>query len=263
MLTCTNSEILAKTLAKLPEWVANNGMKAPHDAYNGPFQYAMGTDLHLYDYLLANPRLENALSSFMRVHLGEGGKGGDWYDFYPVAEKLTVSSPEQPLLIDLGGGLGHDLEAFAKAFPNLPGRLILQDRPSVIDDIKELDPRVERMKHSFFDPNPVKGAKAYYIRGALHDWPDKQATTILEHIKAAMGPDSMLLVNDIILPDTGVSFPAAAFDLSQMCFQSGQERTKKQWQELLESVGFELVKVWSPKAELSGSGHLMEAVLKK
>ena len=41
------------------------------------------------------------------------------------------------LLVDIGGGRGHDLEAFKHTNPNAEGKLVLQDLPPVIYDIKD------------------------------------------------------------------------------------------------------------------------------
>lgn len=35
----------------------------------------------------------------------------DWFDFYPVKEKLKASSPSSTLLVDIGGSMGHDVAA--------------------------------------------------------------------------------------------------------------------------------------------------------
>ena len=46
-------------------------------------------------------------------------------------------------------------------FPEAPGRLILQDLPVVIDAIKELPSKIERMPHDFHTEQPVKGKFLY------------------------------------------------------------------------------------------------------
>ena len=109
------------------------------------------------------------------------GRGDEWFEFYPVEEKLRNDRTRQAdaLLVDIGGGLSHDLMAFKARYPDLQGRLILQDLPAAIDDIKDLAPGIEAMKYDFFTPQPVEGARAYYLRTVLHDWLDKQTLIIL------------------------------------------------------------------------------------
>jgi O-methyltransferase domain len=63
-------------------------------------------------------------------------------------------------------------------------RCIVQDRPEVIKQAKEeiwpqeapaalKDGRVAFMEHDFFQPNPVKGADVYWLRGVLYEFPSQ------------------------------------------------------------------------------------------
>lgn len=86
-----------------------------------------------------------------------------WHDpgFYPVRERLfdgfDAANKDAVFLIDLAGGQGHYTQQFLSKCPDVPGRLILQDLPVVLDQIQELDPRIERMPYDFFTEQPVKG----------------------------------------------------------------------------------------------------------
>lgn len=53
---------------------------------------------------------------------------------------------------------------FHEAFPDSSdGRLILQETEQVLSTVDELPARIEKMSHDFFLPQPVKGARAYYL----------------------------------------------------------------------------------------------------
>jgi hypothetical protein len=83
-----------------------------------------------------------------------------WVDWLPLQEQVlndASESHDQPLLVELGGGHGHDIAYFASRFPDAPGRLILEDLSPVIDDIQSLDPKIERVKHDLFAPQPING----------------------------------------------------------------------------------------------------------
>jgi hypothetical protein len=247
-------------LSRLPEYFEEHGFQSPSDAYDGPFQFAMGTKQHYFEWLKSNPKHQQAFNTLMTI--GRMNRGEEWFDFYPVEEKLQVAGSKM-LLIDIGGGLGHDLIAFKQRYPQLPGKLMVQDLPIVIDDVKDLPPGIEAMKHDFFAPEPIKNAKAYYFRNVFCDWPDKQAREILNNIKAVMNKESLLLINEAALPDTNIPLYPTQLDMSMIALFSSLYRTLTQFKELLDSAGFEVVKIWTPKIMVPGAGTLFEAVLKK
>lgn len=154
-------------LVKTPSYFAKNNYKSPADAYSGPFQYAVGTKRHYFDWLAEDGAQQAAFNSLMRV--SRTNRGEDWFDFFPVEEKLRVKDAGVPLLVDIGGGVGHDITAFKARYPSLPGRLILQDLPATIADVDvdHVGPGVEIMEYNFFDLQPVKDARAYYLRTVL------------------------------------------------------------------------------------------------
>lgn len=247
----------------LPDYFAEKGYKSPNDTYDGPFQYAMKTDKHYFAWMAERPHLQHAFNVTMALH--PLNRGLQWFDFYPAEEKLRVKSPSDVLLVDVGGGKGHDLASFRRRFPKLPGKLILQDIPAVIEDAgrEELPEGIEKMGHDFFTTQPVKGAKAYYLRTVLHDWPDKQARIILEKLRDAMTKDSVLLIYENTMPDANVPIFSAWLDFTMLATLAALERTVTQFKELLESAGFQLVQVWQPKAGAPGAGVLFEAVVKQ
>ena len=247
-----------KVLSKLPEYLADIGFQNPSDAFDGPFQYAMHTRTHYFKWLVSHPRDETAFNTMIGLSRMDGGE--EWFEFYPVDKRLRVAGVET-LLVDVGGGLGHDVTALKAKFPNIPGKLIVQDLPHVINQVKNLTLGIKVMKHDFFSPQPVKGAKAYYLRSVLHEWPDKQVREILANIKAAMNKDSILLINENVLPEANVPLYPAMLDLSMMAIFSSLGRTQSDFKELLVSAGFKLLKVWTPKVMLPGSRILFEATL--
>ena len=60
-----------------------------------------------------------------------------WMDegFYPVNERLSHDAQNDDenavFLVDMGGGLGHDLEELKQKYPRIR-HLVLQDQPEVI-----------------------------------------------------------------------------------------------------------------------------------
>lgn len=252
----------ASAVALLPKYFAEKGYKNPGDAFNGPWQYAQQTDKHYFDWLSGHQDLQSAFNVVMGIsRMGQV----DWTEFYPVEEKLKVSDPDRTLLVDIGGGMGHDVAAFQKKFPNLPGKLMFEDLTIVVDAAKDTPAGITGVGHDFFKPQPdaVKGAKAFYLRTVLHDWPDKQAATIIKHIKDVMAEDSILLINENVLPEQGASLYQSELDIAMMTCFSSLDRTEKQFKELFESEGFELKGTYKPAVQIPGSGTVLEFHLKK
>ena len=60
------------------------------------------------------------------------------------------------MLIDVGGGRGHEVDAIKKRHPNLPGRFLLQDLPDMIAQALPV-PGMEAVAHNFLTTQPIKG----------------------------------------------------------------------------------------------------------
>jgi hypothetical protein len=84
----------------------------------------------------------------------------EFLDVYPARSALLEGEQtlknDEVLLVDVGGGRGHEVQKFADAFPEVKGRLIVQDQQSMIEQAASSD-RIEFMAHDFFTPQPVKG----------------------------------------------------------------------------------------------------------
>jgi hypothetical protein len=245
--------------AKLFDYFESNGYKNPEDAYDAPFQLAYNTKDHYFEWLNQNPTIQETFNSVMTQ--SQQYRGADWFEIYPVQEKLQVS-PDRVLLVDIGGGVGHDITAFKKRFPDLRGKLVLQDLPQVIDTIKEPLPEgITAIGNNMFEPQPISGAKAYYLRTVLHDFPDKQALDALARIRAVMIEDSILFVHEHTMSDDlDVPPIPATLDIHMMELFSSLERTEKEWVALLEKSGFKVVKVWNEDS-FGQSTALFEATL--
>lgn len=81
---------------------------------------------------------------------------------YPAASELAEKTTDDSvLLIDIGGNQGHDLKIFKERHPNLPGRLILQDLPEVVNKITTPLEGIEVIPYDFFTPQPIKGTLSF------------------------------------------------------------------------------------------------------
>jgi hypothetical protein len=81
---------------------------------------------------------------------------------YPVRERLgNAVDDDEVLVVDIGGGAGHDLLGFRERYPDLKGRLVLQEMEYMIERVKgegKCEGVVELMGHDFYGEQPVKGS---------------------------------------------------------------------------------------------------------
>ena len=248
-----------------PRYLRESGSyRCPTDPTNGFFQLAHQTRYSAFDYL---SKLQPERIHDFNVFMGNTmGARNYWVDWYPIKERLLEGADANlPLLVDVGGGKGHDLQAFKAKYPYAEGRLILQELPLALGSIEAgaLHETIECQEHDFFTPNPVRGARAYFLHHVLHDWSESYCLKILDQIRAAMSPGySRLLIHELILPDKAATTFQTAFDMMMMAFNGGAERSRAQWTDLLQKAGFEVVEFLHGQDGEDADG-IVEAIIKK
>ena len=122
------------------------------DPADGVFQYTKGWKGDLFHYYDAHPREGESFNHIMGcVMVRQIG----WLDIFPH-NTLLSSDTDLPLLVDVGGNVGHDMERFRQAHPETGARLYLQDRLEVVKLSKHPDP-INKIGYYFFTPQPIKG----------------------------------------------------------------------------------------------------------
>ncbi|OQE46563.1 hypothetical protein PENCOP_c001G01452 [Penicillium coprophilum] len=229
--TCTAAGTL-----KFHEFSRKRGWVNPTNSHDTSLMYAYGTEKNVFDWVH-----DSGYGKHLNDYLGGYNLGRPCWmdpDVYPVKEILidgADSSPDAPFLVDVGGNMGHDLTRFHSRYPNAPGKLILQDLPMMIHQIKDLDPAIIRMEYDFHQEQPVKGARAYYIHSTLHNWPDDVCESILARVKEAMKPGySRLLINENVVPHIGAHWETTGLDMLMLTLFSSEERTSTAWYDLIE-----------------------------
>lgn len=244
-----NSSLVAPGLAAFPGWLRKNGYRSPTSSKDCAFQDAFGPDIDLLGYLAQNPEQSAAVFEYMAW---QKVRNKSWMNKgVKVAEefKLTTEAEVEngrALFVDVGGGGGHQCFEFREAFPDRKGRLVVQDTDVMVGMIDKGEAGkidLEPMAHDFFTPQPVKGAKVYYLRTVLHDWPDEKSVEILRQLRDAMDEDSLLVIDEIVVPGRAASVKQVLYDMVMLsCLGSG-ERSESQWREVLEKAGLRLREV--------------------
>lgn len=128
----------------------------PSDPSKTPFADVYGKGL--FDYFKDNPTRGSNFNVFMEGH--QEGKR-NWLDIYPLQDRLAHNLNEEEnavLLVDIGGGVGHDLRDFGNRRGSMPGRLVLQDLPAIISEVdSSKKPAVEAMAYDYYTPQPIEG----------------------------------------------------------------------------------------------------------
>lgn len=60
-----------------------------------------------------------------------------------------------------------------------------------------------------------------------------------------MGKDSVILIDDIVLPSSNVHWEATQLDMTMMACLAGRERTRSEWEQLLGSVELVIDGIWT------------------
>lgn len=84
---------------------------------------------------------------------------------------------------------------------------------------------------------------AYVLSHIIHDWNEEQCLTILGHCRAAMRPDGRLLIVETVIPEGDTPHQGKLQDLVMLVFPGGQERTEREYADLLQKAGFRLTRV--------------------
>ncbi|KAI1275965.1 S-adenosyl-L-methionine-dependent methyltransferase [Xylaria sp. FL0933] len=119
--------------------------------------------------------------------------------------------------VDVGGGSGHISIYLARLFSHLSfvvqdasTKMLAEGQGLLADDVKQ---RSSFTQHSFFEPQPRREddpAAAYLLRQCTHNWCDRDVVTMFRCLVPGLGssgPATPLLVNDIVMPEPGESWP--------------------------------------------------------
>lgn len=161
--------------ADLPDFLRKINYADPQQETRTPFQYVMRTEKSPWEWAGEQPELAGIFALHMS---GYHASAASWMDpeFYPVQERLIDECRQgehEVLLVDVGGGLGHDLEEFkAKHAHAIQGRrLVLQDLKVMVKAAKALRPWIEAQASNFFQKQSVEGMSCTLVPPDSVDMP--------------------------------------------------------------------------------------------
>ncbi|OTA90053.1 hypothetical protein M434DRAFT_78600 [Hypoxylon sp. CO27-5] len=239
-------ETISPSYMAFPRFLRQNGYVNPTDPNYCPWHIGHDTSLSPFPWLQAHPEHLGYFLPWMAAQRDGLPIFLDVLDFQREFAQNTM--PSTSIFVDIGGAVGHQCIALKKRFPGLPGRIILQEQAHVISQVKE-NPLpgfegIETQVCDFFAPQSIKGARVYYLRNILHDWPNHKCEEILQNIKAAMTEDSVILIDEMVLPERGAPWRATQLDIAMLTTLAAAERTEAEWRALLDYSGFKVLKIW-------------------
>jgi demethylsterigmatocystin 6-O-methyltransferase len=123
-----------------------------------PFQKGFNTELNCFQWLPQQPKLFDALQQVMTAI-----QSSDWMVEFDLLDKKARAIPlyqpqpvEKPFFVDVGGGYGHQCVHRREKYPNLHGRLVLQDLPQAVGQLPPID-GVKAMAQDFFEKQAIEG----------------------------------------------------------------------------------------------------------
>lgn len=239
-------ELNAQMFRTLPGYLKQTGFKNPTNVNDCNFQYWKGAGANMFQYVGTNPLLTSDFNDAMECHSKYNLT--PWPEVYPTDTVVAAAKPDRPLVVDIGGGKGHDLEKFRLKHEGIAaGSLVLQDLPDILKGV-EVDKAINVHPYDFFTPQPVKGARVYFMHNVLHDWPDETATTIIKNIADAMEKGySKLLIHESLVSSKAPLARVTTSDLTMMACLASKERSEGEWKDLISGAGLRVVKIWRPE----------------
>jgi demethylsterigmatocystin 6-O-methyltransferase len=150
---CSNSpyrfDNMAPIFVHLPSYFASNGFNEPSNQETGP--YADVFDRTYWQRVNGTPKLKDDFHTYMAAHKKGCSSIVDLLPISSLVEGYDKSSPV--LLVDIGGGVGHQSRELRSRYPHLEGDIVVQD----LRVSKELElAGVRGMEYDFFTPQPIK-----------------------------------------------------------------------------------------------------------
>ncbi|KAK2596543.1 hypothetical protein N8I77_013429 [Diaporthe amygdali] len=207
------------------------------------FNAAANTDLTFYDWLKTKPEMVQDFQKMLSLQLmaiSTSVRAVDWLSVIPFPKAVDPS--DGPVFVDVGGNMGDRCLELLGRYPQFKGHVIVQDLEEVVKFAPAMD-GAEFQGYDFFTPQPVQGARYYYLRTILHNWDDDRSVEILRNLVPALGPNSQVLIDEMAVPNTKAHIWPSVQDLLMMMTFGARERTLDDWAVLLGRAGLKIVDI--------------------
>lgn len=144
-----------------PAFIALNQVLGNPQEGKTAFKVGQHSEEDFYTWMETHPIQQGAFHRFMEAQFASLPT---WLDAVSFDTEIAQGAGADDIVfVDVGGGNGSQCAALKKAFPDLKGRIILQDRPAVLEKALKVD-GMELMAHDFLTEQPVHSEFLFPLR---------------------------------------------------------------------------------------------------
>jgi SAM-dependent methyltransferase len=214
--------------------------------------YAGGLVVHRFELIRKWGRMPEILKSGSPIEEDESAQGSEAKETFiysmrrlakpnvrDVANQLLSRLPENPHILDVGGGPG----TYAEAFTEGGAQVTVFDLPEVVDLMKEhLDAAgISAVGGDFNEGLPEGPFDAAYLGSVSHIYGPKENLTLIKRVAGSLYPNGLIAIRDFV---RGLSKGAALFGVNMLVnTEFGNTYSEGEYTGWLSAAGFEGIEV--------------------
>jgi hypothetical protein len=143
-------------VVKIPEYIASISYRNPGENPSDKtyFQYSNNTDLSFFQFMQSSPvqlaHFQKTMAAGLAVERQWNKDGfASIYPFLELCRAREDALPDNPVIVEVGGGHGHVIKHLRTTLPGFTGRMVVEDLPAVIEGAPRQD-EVENVPYNFF-----------------------------------------------------------------------------------------------------------------
>ncbi len=252
-LTALAQPLLSNHPTSLKSWLSNHDGDEKRWRSYGHMEYSVQTGKPAFNHVFGQGYFDAlAQDPEMAASFDEGMRTISDKENSQIVESYDFS--HYKTIIDIGGGKGGLLAEIVKNNTSASG--ILFDLPHVLPSAQDylsaqnLEKRITCVTGNFFDTIPDT-CNMYILKRILHDWNDKDCIKILSTCRKSMKADATLLIIEAIVEAGNTRDFAKDVDIAMLVLFGGKERTKHEWEVLLQAASLRLVNIHKTPSMLS------------
>lgn len=224
-------------------WLWNGYGQLLHSAQTGESSFGHAHEKSITDYLRDHMDAAHLMDQAARAAAEQ-----EMTSLLRACDFTDVSS-----VIDVGGGKGALLRELLAKYPALTGTLF--DLPHVIEAADpalkgELATRCTLTGGDMFERVP-EGGEVYLLKHVVRDLDDVRAAQLLKNCRAAMSPDSRLVLFERLVAEPSEASETKLLDIDALAMFGGRLRTEYEHQALLDTAGLRLTHFRTTRGPLS------------